>query len=266
MKCSQITACDLGCRGLNQGAAAASAATTDKLGQQNLSEPTGITEANASAPSALEHDQDGVHTADANGLSSQYAAVGSGEEASCSVEQQSAVPEVGSSWAKPAQQASSTADFASATAMPARHVSAGVAPHAQHPAGPESSPAQVSTAASAANSTSCTAAADDKGAGSGVSATVTPASKDLFTSEAPKPGAAAAAGVSVMPGAGRDSGGSAKVQQSSVHVLRPAQTAAEMLSWLDATLSAKKPVTGKAAGKAAPKVLAHCSASATHTV
>lgn len=256
LNCSHITACDVGCRGLNQGAAAASAATTDKLGPQNLSEPTGITEASKSAPSALEHDQEGLNTADADGLSSQHAADGSGEDASCSVEQQSAAPEGGSSWAKATQQASSSADFASVTVIPARRVSAGFDQHAQHPAGHESSPAQVSPAASAANSTSCTAAstADDKGAGSDVSAAVNSASKHLFKLAAPKPGAAATAGVPVMPGADRDSGGSVEVQQSSVPVLRPAQTAAEMLSWLDATLSAKKPMTSKAAGKAAPKV------------
>ena len=226
-----------------------------------------MAEATARVPSASGRENDGLHTARADGLSSQHADAASGEESSCSAEQQSAEAEVGPPWAKAPQQPGSSAELGPATAMPARHVSTDVTQHAQHPTGHESPPAQVSPAASAATSTSCTAAsaAGDKPAGSGMSAAVDATSKQLLTLAAPKPAAAATAGVPARPGAGRESGGNVERRPSCVPAMRPAQTAAEMLSWLDATLSAKKPSTGKAAGSAAAKVQ-HCSVLAIHTV
>ena len=246
------------CRGLSPGSGASAAADSDMRSQQKLSGTTSIREAaaaNHATPSALQHDQDSQQTADADNASSQHAPTGI-QEGSCSVEQQPIVPEVG-----PTQQASSTADLA-AVATPPQAASAGVIQHTQHPASHEQPPAPKSVTATADTTTSCIATAadceaaatvaDDKGAGSSMTAAEDAASKQSCSPSPPTSVIASTADVPARPGAVRKSGGDAEEQRSSLLAAAPAQTAAEMLSWLDATLSAKKPLRAAAIGP--PKV------------
>ena len=210
-------------------------------------------------PSALQHDQDSQHSADADSASSQHATAG-GQEESCSVGQQPTVPEVGPTQAS--QQTSSSDDLA-ATAVPPHVASASVTQHTKHAASHEQLPATKSVSATADTTTSRVSAAadgeaaatvaDDKGAGSSMTAAADAVSKQSCGQSAPPTLVTASTiGVSARPGAVRKPGGDAEGQRCNLPAAAPAQTAAEMLSWLDATLSAKKPL--KVAAKGPPKV------------
>ena len=231
--------------------AAASAAATDKLNQPNLSGPTGrATASGQETPFSLQHGHDGLYTADADRSSSQQATAG-GEEASCSYTWQPAALEVQPTQAS--QQARSTADLA-ATATPVTSASAShLAGHERLPTVTAAS-ANTSTAA-AADGMAAATAADDKGASSSLTAAEGGASKESLKPAAPSSATVSKSGVSARPGTMRRSGERAEGQQSGAPAARPEQTAAEMLSWLDATLSAKELSTGKAAGIVAPKVM-----------
>lgn len=245
------------CRSSNQEAGASAAADTEKRSQQNLSGTTSIREAAAAGqktPSALQHDQGSQHTADADDASSQHATA-AGQEGSCSIGPQPTVPEVGPTQAF--QQASS--DDLDATAVPSRAASIGVTQHTQHPTNHEQLRAPESVTSTADAHTCCiaaddkAAAADEKGASSSVTVSADAARKLSCSQSAPPASVAAStASVSSRPGAVRKSGGDAEGRQSSLLAATPAQAAAEMLSWLDATLSAKKPL--KAAGSVPAKV------------
>ena len=231
--------------------------------QRNLSGTTSIREAAAAVretPSALQHDQDSQHAADADSAFHQHATAG-GQEGSCSLGQQPTVPEVGTTQAS--RQASS-GDL-DATAVPSQAASVGVTQHTQHPTSHEQMRAPESLTATADAITSCIAAdgeaaapaaalaADHKGASGSVTVSADAARKQSCGQSAPPTLAAAStAGVSSRPGAVRKSGGDVEGRQSSLPAVTPAQTAADMLSWLDATLSAKKPL--KAAGSVPDKV------------
>lgn len=154
-------------------------------------------------------------------------------------------------------------DGLAATAVEKQDVSAGVAHLTQHPASHDQPLAPKPLTATAGVASSCTAAAadgeaaaavaDDKGGGSSVTAAADAASKQSFSQPAPStPVTASTAGVSARLGAMGKSAGDAEGRQSNLPATTPAQTAADMLSWLDATLSAKKPL--KAAASAPSKV------------
>lgn len=251
------------CRGLNQEAGASTtAAATDKRSQQNPSGTTSIKEAAAADQEALcslQHNQPGHHSVDSDSASCQPAS-GGGQEGSCPLRQQPAVPEGGPTQAS--QQASSTDSLAAAT-VPPQVASVSAPQHTQHSFSHRQLPAPTSVTATAAVITTSVAAAadgqaaataaDDKGVSSSMAAAADAASKQSFNLSAlPMAMAASTAGVSAKHGAVRQSGGDADGQQRSSPAAPPAQTAAEMLSWLDATLSAKKPL--KASGSVPSKV------------
>lgn len=253
------------CRGSNPeaGASAAAAAATEKRSQQNQSETTSITDTAADSDQqglcSLQLDQPGHHSADSDSASCQPATAG-GQEGSCPVGQQPAVPEVGLTQAW--RQASST-DSPAAAAVPPQVASVSAPQHTQHSFSHRRLPAPGSVTATDAVIATCVAAdadghaaataADDKGVSSNMAAAAAAASKQSCSQSAPPTAIAApTVGVSAKHGAVGQSGGGAEGQQRSLPVAPPAQTAAEMLSWLDATLSAKKPL--KASGSVPSKV------------
>lgn len=244
------------CRGFNpEAGASATAAATDKCSEQNPSGTTSITEAAAAsdqeALSSLQHNQPAIPDS-----ASGQPATAAGRGGSCPFRQQPAVPEVGLTQAS--QQASSSDSPAAAT-VPPQAASVSAPQHTQHSFSHRQLPEPTTVTATAAVITTCVDAdatgqaaatvADDNGVSSSIAAAADAATKQSCSQLVPPTViAASTAGVSAKHGAVRQSGGDAEGQQRGLPAAPPAQTAAEMLSWLDATLSAKKPLRASGSG------------------
>ena len=250
---------DFICRGVKQGTHAV--ATPDTSKHQGRSEPTGRTATDESwqAPSAASaQGHSGCKSTRAENEAGQSTSGGDGRLPCPGPVQQEApaLPEVYSeSSSRITDAAAVPTEAAAMSDMRPEEPQAG---HGQLPAPTalaEAIGAATSIPAAAAVGQAAAAEASDQQASSSQHAaadeSVMPTATPCFTPAANTQ----AAVVSMRSTEGVKSGWRAEGQQASAAAARPTQTAAEMLSWLDATLAAKKPVTGKATVMAPPNAL-----------